>query len=355
MAGILLVTAFLLGALTVVAVELVMLGILIRRLSRKLERHDDTPPADSETDLTSSSAVDKQGFIWLLEPEKLLKSALQDKTTSERRKRKDIIEVTPVRKYARVKDHSLILLESDGSSVKFSLSGCTVVAVSSSSLSSRKWAKRYPIKVESNNSAVYKGSKIIYIYLETTWEKEAWCKALRLASFEDKEKIFWYSKLTREFKCYLDLLNTGYPSVVRPSSDLNSESKDVPAKLDNASSKIRQFLKKLSKKAPKNENDNKGSSVPENVSRKMDPKGKYPSIASSIDSGPATSVLIEQPEIKNLSGSTNVDSNIKCSDEGALCLNMLISRLFFDAKNNIQIMAFIKNRIQAEDYTSLFL
>lgn len=45
-------------------------------------------------------------------------------------------------------------------------------------------AKRYPIKLESK-SAIYNGSNCFYIYLETSWEKESWCRALRIASCID--------------------------------------------------------------------------------------------------------------------------------------------------------------------------
>jgi len=50
-------------------------------------------------------------------------------------------------------------------------------------------AKRYPIRLESKNSVLYNGSKTCYIYSETSWEKESWCKALRLASCPDRAKL----------------------------------------------------------------------------------------------------------------------------------------------------------------------
>lgn len=80
-----------------------------------------------------------QGAVWVLEPEKVPKSWSMDKVPRDQKRRKDIFEVTPVRKNAKVKDHSLILTESDGSHREIQLKGCSIAAVSATSLSSRKW------------------------------------------------------------------------------------------------------------------------------------------------------------------------------------------------------------------------
>lgn len=77
-----------------------------------------------------------QGAIWVLELEKVPKPGLLDK---EQKRKKDFLEVIPVQKYAKIKDHCLILTETDGSRVDISLEGCTIAAVSATSSSSRKW------------------------------------------------------------------------------------------------------------------------------------------------------------------------------------------------------------------------
>ncbi|XP_072074448.1 uncharacterized protein [Arachis hypogaea] len=89
-------------------------------------------------------------------------------------RKREVLEVSPVKKHGKIKGESLIFTEHDGSETAIWLKGCVVEAVSSSSLPSKKWAKRYPIKVENNKSVVYHGSKLLYIYLETSWENEAW-------------------------------------------------------------------------------------------------------------------------------------------------------------------------------------
>lgn len=171
-----------------------------------------------------------------------------------------------------------------------------------------------------------------------------------------------------EFQHYLASLNAGYPSFMKPSSGLNSELTDTSAKLDNSSSKVRQFLKKLTKKASKSGHDCKSSAtstlgheerklslkshsfqdlIMANGLPKMDPTGKLPDISSDDTSMPSSvSSFSERGTSSDLSGIPDTDPNQKCFDEGTLCLNMIISRLFFDAKNNLQLRSSLQNRIQ---------
>lgn len=230
-------------------------------------------------------------------------------------------------------------------------------------------AKRYPIKVESKDSAIYKGSKIVYLYLETSWEKESWCKVLRLASCDDGKKKAWFSKLSMEFQYYLASLNAGYPSFMKPLVGVNAELTDRSVKIDNSSSKVRQFLKKLAKKASKSGHDYKpsGPSISGHDERKIsskshssqdmvngpakfDTSGKVPNNSSADPSTvPSVSASSEQGIGIHLSGSLEADSKESKDnyiDEGTLCLNMVISRLFFDAKNNLQLRSSLHNRIQ---------
>lgn len=221
-------------------------------------------------------------------------------------------------------------------------------------------AKRYPIKVESKDSAIYKGSKIIYLYLDTAWEKESWCKVLRLASCDDGEKNSWFSKLTMEFQYYLASLNAGYPSFIKPSGGVNAEPVNRTDKLDNSSSRVRHFLKKLAKKASKSAHDYKPPSIPGHEERKVISKS-YSSQDMVMPNGSAkndttaklpnayfadTSMASSVSPSSELSGLSEADSKEKYIDEGTLCLNMVISRLFFDAKNNLQLRSSLHTRIQ---------
>ena len=76
-----------------------------------------------------------QGVIWVLDPQKQPKIP----GLAGQNKKREIVEVSPVRKLAKVKDRTLILTEADGSLSKILLKGCKVVAVSATSLPGRKW------------------------------------------------------------------------------------------------------------------------------------------------------------------------------------------------------------------------
>ncbi|XP_073280196.1 uncharacterized protein [Primulina huaijiensis] len=360
----LLLAFFFLGALAVVAVEVVVLWIFVRRLARKVEREEIRAKevASVPYDDLSSSLHEKKGALWVLEPEKVPKSWCDGKLPAEHKRRKDILEVSPVKKFARIEDCCLILTESDGSQANILLKGCKIAAVSATNLSTKKWAKRYPIKLESKDPVVYKGYNIVYLYLETSWEKESWCKALRLASCDDDDRNRWFSTLNVEFQKYLAVLNVG-PSVVRPSAGFGAELLDKSVKVDNSSSKVRQFLKKLAKKASKKDQEYKlgGTSISGHEEKKLSEKSRsFQDLILSYGAGKVAS--IEKPlnvyfDDTNLSSSisTSTDSESRNHlsgisdadfDEGTMCLNLLISRLFFDVKNNPKISDSMRQRIQ---------
>ncbi|WMV21185.1 hypothetical protein MTR67_014570 [Solanum verrucosum] len=364
-------TVFVLGGIFVLAVEALGIVIFIWWLMRRVDKGK--PPegslcfaGDIDPSFYNKQAGGSKnaqgcsvlGIVWVLESERILKALNTDKATKQHKAQKEILEVIPSQKFGKIKKNSLILIESDGSHTEIPLKGCMVAAVSASSLSTRKWAKRYPIKVESGASAVYKGSRIFYIYLETSWEKEAWCKALRLASCEDEEKIKWLAKLNVEFQNYLTSLNAAYPSFMKPSSRFGAEVVDKSSKPDGSSSKVRQFLKKLTKKASKNAPENKASSSSKlgHEERKLIEKGP-----SFQDLDLASSVMKVAPTRKPLDFSnedvivpsstgsviSDADSDDRViGDEGSLCWNLLISRLFFDAKRNEQMKSSLQERIQ---------
>lgn len=78
-----------------------------------------------------------QGSVWILESNVL--EDIIEKAPREQKKRKDFLEVTPVKKYARINDHTLMISEPDGKKKTIRLNGCTVEAVSAATLPSRKW------------------------------------------------------------------------------------------------------------------------------------------------------------------------------------------------------------------------
>ncbi|CAN4100568.1 unnamed protein product [Withania somnifera] len=365
----LLFIVFVLGAVTVIAVEAVGLLFLIRWLNRRVAREAKPDGSVSSSLDFDFSLYQKQGTVWVLESERIPKAFPVDKALTQQKGKKEILEVTPTQKFAQIKDHHLVLTESDGSHVEIPLKGCMIAAVSASSLSSRKWAKRYPIKIESGASTLYEGSRILYIYLETCWEKEAWCKSLRLASCEDKEKLKWFAKSNIEFQNYLMSLNAGYPSFMKPYSSVGIDFGDKSSKFDGSSSKVRQFLKKLGKKASKSIPENKGTgiSTSDHEERKISEKahsfqdlafagggGKLAPTRKPLDFSTKDVVVPSSTSSSAGSGSrsqmsvtSDADSDDRIfGDEGTLCWNLLISRLFFDVKRNDQMKTSLQTRIQ---------
>lgn len=288
-------------------------------------------------------------------------------------------------------------------------------------------AKKYPIRVQSIEKNIYNGSKFCYLYLETSWEKEAWCKALRLASCSTKEKINWYAQLSEEFHCYLASLSSVYPLLFKPSavpSDLEAIN-NTNKVTDGNPSKFRHFFKKITKKASKSSSEQKPSIISSSLNkgeRKFSEKNlqdhralssNYPTKYSSVDKSSShnppqpnhstkystaeksfsheppqlnQSTIYssseksssEDPDQPNFSTNpppveesssqeplhlnstfTNSESqsvhsladgwNEKSafeSDESAVFLNLLFSRMFFDIKRSMTLVNFIKERIQ---------
>ncbi|XP_020238904.1 uncharacterized protein LOC109817956 [Cajanus cajan] len=363
----LILVGFGLGVVAVVAAEALGLLWIMKRLRHKINSDEAcfssqtlaTPLLDPQQSL--DFAFRKQGVVWVLESGKI-------SNLSRERKRKEILEVSPVKMYGQIKGQSLVLREPDGLHTTIELKGCAVQAVSASILSSRKWAKKFPIKVENPTSVIYNGSKTIYIYLDTSWEKEAWCKALYLASCDRKEKIKWFTQLDEEFHSYLTSLNSVYHSLMKPPIGSSVEVIERASKPDGSSSKVRQFLKKVAKRTSRVglENISTWTSLSGNEGKKNTEKlracqdvilatGLLKTASTSkhlknsmVDDSPLLSSKSSHSGSQSLhSVSSDADADEKFGiDEGTLCWNLLISRLFFDAKGNEQLKRSMLERIQ---------
>ncbi|XP_061369464.1 uncharacterized protein LOC133312307 isoform X1 [Gastrolobium bilobum] len=361
-----------LGVVAVVAAEALGLLWIMKWLRRKTIREEaksQLGAASAQLDPHQSLdfAIKKKGVVWVLESEKISKFCL-DKPSREQKRNKELLEVSPIKMYGQIKGQSLILRGSDGLHSTIELKGCSVQAVSASSLSSRKWAKKFPIKVESKTSVIYNGSKTVYIYLETSWEKEAWCKALYLASCVQNEKIKWFNQLHEEFHSYLTSLNSVYHSFMKPSVGSSVEAIERASKPDGSSSKVRQFLKKFVKRTSRVGLENKSTwtSLSGHEGKKNTEKLRACQdavLASGLLKATSTSKhlnssLVNDPpplsskishsgsqSLHSVGSDANADEKFGI-DEGTLCLNLLISRLFFDAKGNTQLKRSMQARIQ---------
>ncbi|XP_071710314.1 uncharacterized protein [Rutidosis leptorrhynchoides] len=339
MVAVALCVGFVIGALVVIGVEVLGVLYFIQKLSKKANK-EEIKVANSELskkDELHFTYPNKQGWVWILENEKIPKiTPLTDKNLHQQKRKTEIVEVSPVRKQASIKDQFLHITEPDGSLKRIPLLGCIVEAVSATNLPSRKWAKKYPIKVENKSSVLYNGNKLFYMYFETSCEKESWCKALRIASCEDKAKLKWFHSSRSEFHSYLASLNVEYPSFLKPSIGFNPEMGDKSIKIDGSSSKVRHFLKKLAKKTSKTGKEDK-KIIESSVGGSVKPS----QIVKKSSYGAEEIIQALTPRLND------TDSNDKItSDEGTLCCNLLISRLFFDAKNNLDLRKSIQARIQ---------
>ncbi|KAL2334409.1 hypothetical protein Fmac_015622 [Flemingia macrophylla] len=363
---------FLLGVLAVVAAEALGFLWVLKRLRRRISR--DQAKIASETQLGGARSdshqqlLRKEGVVWILEPDKVSKFRVE-KQQKEQKRKKELLEVSPVRKYGKVNGNSLVLTDPDGLHTTIQLKGCLVEAVSATSLPSKKWAKKFPIKVEAKTSVIYHGSKTFYMYLETSCEKEAWCKVLRLASCNKIEKLEWFAKLQEEFRSYLTSLNTEYHSLIKPSVGSNADAIEKATKPDGGSSKVRQFLKKLAKKTSRVGVDNKSAWT--SVSCRDERKNierlracqdavlaaglmKSASAANHHlktplldNAAPLSSTLSHSGSQSHISVSSDTEADEKLvTDEGTLCWNLLVSRFFFDVKGNVQVKKSIQERIQ---------
>ncbi|KAG5013171.1 hypothetical protein JHK86_025432 [Glycine max] len=367
----LILLGFLLGVAAVVAAEALGFLWVIKRLQSKISKDQakiasKTQLGSAQSDRPQQQLLKKEGVVWVLEPDKVSKFWVEKQSSKELKRKKEVLEVTPVRKYGKINGQSLVLTDADGFHTTIQLKGCLVEAVSATSLPSKKWAKKFPIKVEAKTSVIYHGSKTFCIYLETACEKEAWCKALRLASSDNKEKHEWFAQLQEEFHSYLTSLNTEYLSLVKPSVGSSAETIEKASKPDGSSSKVRQFLKKLTKKSSRVGVENKSAwtSLSGREERKNTEKlracqdavlatGLMKSAAAANhlksplldNSTPSSSTLPHSGSQSQFSVCSDADEKLG-TDEGTLCWNLLVSRLFFDVKGNVRMKKSIQERIQ---------
>ncbi|GJM87428.1 hypothetical protein PR202_ga03379 [Eleusine coracana subsp. coracana] len=134
---------FLLGILALAALEVAAMLLLVSHLRRKQEaRGAPPPPGADELPGERPFPYEKQGYLWILEPEKFPKVTNERSSLGgpkETKDKKNIVEVFPAKKMAKIKGHSLTLSSPDGSQTTILLLNCTVLAISASSMPSRKW------------------------------------------------------------------------------------------------------------------------------------------------------------------------------------------------------------------------
>lgn len=215
-------------------------------------------------------------------------------------------------------------------------------------------AKKFPLMLENKNEVIYRGSKILHMYLETEWEKESWCKALRIASCDDNRKLDWFAKIQREFQSYLTNLRDGYPAFRNPAEGLCAETTDREPDHKPVASKVRPFFKKFVKKASRTGIEYKENCSSSGHEEKTTAENCSPTAGPSKKASPERlskslgELFQPSPGHQNHSSfGSDADFDVtRPIDEGTLCLNLLASRLFFDAKGNRDIKRSLQARIQ---------
>ncbi|CAN0913026.1 Testis-expressed protein 2 [Linum grandiflorum] len=149
-------------------------------------------------------------------------------------------------------------------------------------------------------------------------------------------------------------LNTGYPSFLKFSAGGNEERGDRVTKFDGTTSKVRSFLKKLSKKTSKNIADNKENpSLSHERSRPFQDSALATNFAKTVQSVKPSTIHEEDDTASSVNSrsQTHAFSDGEYDDrynvdDGTLCWNLLISRLFFDVKGNLETKSLVQARIQ---------
>eukprot|EP00250_Pteridium_aquilinum_P021845 c25245_g2_i1 orf=532-2847(+) len=369
-----LLTGFLAGFLCLALIEVCAVAFLLDRLLRGFRR-----PSSSSLNSASSPSVtyqpphiSLQGDMWVaaLPASVSKKDAIKilgqkEKASKDQRRRKDIsddCEIYPSRRHAQLEDNVLTLVADDGCKEHIEMNGCRVVSVSAGKEIARKWAKKYPIQLESFDQQLPAKSSVCLLYLETSWEKETWCQVLRAAAKWTTDN--WYVARKKEFHDYCSQLDEAYPAFAKGNGSKSKRSEDEKGgKIDKDTvaglSRRQRIWKKITKKGL-----SKGD---EPVHKETGGIGDS-SLASKVTLSSHDTVVRQLPlephmSMESLSGNEiagsssfhsisekdSVDDNHSLSDsskslnytaspdlvttifdQGTMCWNMICSRLFFD-------------------------
>ncbi|CAM6092420.1 unnamed protein product [Calypogeia fissa] len=391
-------SAFVSGVLLVLLVEaLVIMFLVMRSLEKKNPRPIIPHTSSVNVEIPENSLLfSLQGGVWIAalpvgdvkkmytKREKALKEkAAKDQkndqengnkeSKSKKDALKDYIHVAPVWRYARLQGR-ILHLSCKGVKESILLEGCEVVAVSGSAQPGRKWAKKYPVKLHNSSRHVYGGSHDCLLYLETGWEKEAWCEVLRASANWENDTDDWYYKLKKEYQEYLLRVENQFPflkGLPQVSLPRTAEEKGKIPKAEMAAiTKKRLLWKKLTRRSLKG---NKGKSSAEGEDSKRassdteDGSSKNGSIANSVvDATLGRTGSLEDFSVRDTMGPDDTARTASYSDLAAatadasslpqneslerslLCVNMLFSRIFFDLYHSPAVVARIRAIVQRQ-------
>lgn len=258
--------------------------------------------------------------------------------------------------------------------------------------------RKSPIRLQHPSRALYRDCKACLFYVESGYEKEAWCEVLRATAKAND----WCTKLKQEFREYTDGVEKHLPFVSRFHSAKEAnhfiaagkdEKSDEEKNSEENVSKKQRFLNKLLRRNSKGKNNNKekeNTRSPNAIEELGNFTRRFSQVQNEGSSRKGrTSSISEEPEdSKNgsrasisRSESTSSDSDGEKShhlgltqkdrkdsdevlpavlmhgpeneivekeiDQGLLCLNMIVGRMFFDFYHSEARVGWIQNHFQA--------
>ncbi|CAK9267768.1 unnamed protein product [Sphagnum jensenii] len=305
------------------------------------------------------------------------------KDASKREGLQDCLEIWPVRKHAILNSNVLYLRAADGTEESILLDGCEVLAVSSGHGPGGKWARKMPLKVHHDERAVYHGCNDCLLYLDTGWEKETWCEVLRATAKLGSSSNDWFLQTKREYQDYTQRVETHLPyvnkfhataaaatagggEVTKFGSEMNTEEKLVENKSEEGLSRKKLIWKKLTRRSSKGKEtkDTKSldaleeladftrriSAVSSSQGQDDGSSSRKKDLSSSIDLKNNISSSRDE-DVNNAVHASSVESKMNLSkeiDQGLLCLNMIIGRIYFDFYHSPSRVASIQRLIQKQ-------
>jgi len=287
------------------------------------------------------------------------------KEGSRHESRNDGMEIVPKWRHASLSNQILTLKATSGTEETVSLEGCEVLAISTSPGPSRKWGKRAPIKVHHPDQVLFNGCKDLLIFFETGWEKEAWCQVLRATAGASTSTIHRtrrdYQAYTHQVEAHMPYVNKFFTGLETKNQFSNVHKSHKSPNVVAGVSRRRTIWRKLTSRTfkPSNSQGNDYGTIQEQEGEidSIDDAGStatgtddtQPNNASIADHDKImiTNQKDEDEEPKTLSAEPKL-TTIKEIQQGLICLNMVVSRLYFDFHKSPARMASIQRFFQRQ-------
>ncbi|KAL3701313.1 hypothetical protein R1sor_019335 [Riccia sorocarpa] len=397
-------SAFISGVLAILLIEaVVLMFVVMRSVEKKLRPSVPHTSSISVQSLENRLDIQLKGGVWITalptgdikkmytKREKAVREKLAKEERSEAEKggsntkKRDLLKdytlISPVFRKAKLQGN-ILHLSNSGTSEHIRLEGCSILSVSGSMEATRKWAKKYPIKVHHPTREVYGGSHNCLLYLDTGWEKEKWCEVLRAAARPENSTGDWFYKLKKEYRDYLQRVEEQFPFFSRVNSGKlayigEDRTRYVKGELNSSTTKKSRLIwKRLTRRSMKSNRDNKSSEIRLDLQRSGEvrseviaaaeegsSRGSTSSVggalgvagsASTDENVPDASLVTEESIRLASSSSRSTESNSESQagdstmEQSLLCFNALFARMFFDLYHSEAVVSRIRSTLQRQ-------